>query len=87
MSRSALVLLGQTASPGRPVDGLYAHQAHQPPHPLPVDQIPLALKARSYLSCSIIRYHQVLAVNQLHEIEFLLSYSLWLVIQAGAADT
>ena len=73
--------------PGAPVDGLETHQAHQSPDTFPVDQVALALKARRYLPCPIIRCHQVLAVNQFHESEILLRNPFRLVIQARAADS
>ena len=72
--------------PGAPVDGLEPHQAHQPAHPFPVDDVILALQPGSYLACPIEWRHQVLTVNQLHEFQVLLWDSFRLVVQAGPAD-
>ena len=74
------------AGPGTPVNRLEPHQAHQPPDTFPVDQLSLALQARSYLASTKERRLQVLPVDYFHDSEFLLRYPFRLVIQTGAAD-
>jgi len=63
------------ARPGTPVNGLEPHQAHQPPHPLSVDQVVLILLARSYLTCPVEWCGQVLSIDQLHQGKILLGDS------------
>jgi len=74
------------ARPGTPIDSLESHQAHQSPYSFPIDQVALALQARSYLSCPIERCGQILTVYQFHKSQVLLGDSFRLVIQSGAAD-
>ena len=56
-----------TASPG--VDGLNAHQTHQPSDPFAIDRIAQSAQISNHLAPAIEGRAQVLLVNQAHQMQ------------------
>jgi len=71
--RVDLVPITRNAGSGARVHGLNAHGTHQPLHPLPVDPAALVLQVNTHLARAIVRRFQMLLINQIHQIQVLLT--------------
>ena len=71
--RVHLVPIAWNAGSGARIHRLNAHGAHQPLHPFPVDPVALVLQVDPHLARAIVRRFQVLLINQVHQIQILLT--------------
>jgi hypothetical protein len=75
------------AQSGLRVDGLDAHDPHQPGYTLVIDPVALSVEPGRHTTDAVERGLQILPVDQAHQLQFKCGYLNWLVVKARSRQT
>ena len=78
--------VARNAGSGAWIHRLNAHGAHQALNPLAVYPVALAFQVDTHLTRAIVRRFQMLLVNQIHQIQILLTLFTRDIVHRGAAQ-